>query len=129
MRRILLCCVLAGCASKPPVAPATPTSPKTPATPPVTARTAPPTIDRLCKALEVCSNAPGLCDSQIGLNIWQEDSGWAVKVVMGKTGETGKQALINLDAGTCDGVPAKLPDVAGGVTIESVLSGIRACVN
>ncbi len=88
----------------------------------------PATIDRLCKGLETCANMPGLCDRETGLNIWREGSEWVVKVVMGQTGETDKQVRIDLDKGTCDGKPVTIPDVAGGVTVDSLIAGVRTCV-
>jgi len=88
----------------------------------------PASIDRLCKAVETCGNMPGLCDRETGLNIWRQGSEWVVKVVMGQPGETDKKLRIDLDKGTCDGKPATIPDVAGGVTVDAVIAGVRTCV-
>ena len=104
MRTILFGFLIAGCG--------TASRPTTVSSSAVSAK--PVTIDRLCKALEVCGHMPGLCDRQIGLNIWREDAGWMVKVVMGQSDETDKEALIDLEKGTAMACPRSSRRSAAG---------------
>lgn len=87
----------------------------------------PATIDQLCKAFEVCSGLAGVCDTQIGLDIWREKAEWSLKLFLGKEGQTGKQVRVDLAARTCDGKPVQFPEVAGGVPIDEVIALGKTC--
>ena len=121
MRKLAFALAVAGCgAAKPAVGP---TATPTPATGVATPR--PVTVELLCGALEECKHKPGMCGHQIGLNIWREDAGWATKVVMSRDDEA-VEAVIDLDAGTCDGTPVKIPNI-DGANIDTMIARVRVC--